>query len=110
MSGRREVGLDADHDWIYDIIRYLIKLLIIWTTSQLKENSGPLNNTFDFIPLHLPYLPLCNTHFFVPKWTRKIGGAYYTRSPLFSKTKKDLVWNFGGAYYTWVRIIQGQIR
>ena len=37
MSGSRKVGLDADHDWIYDIIGYLIKLRAIWTTSQLKK-------------------------------------------------------------------------
>ena len=55
MSGSRKVGPDADHDWIYDIIGYLIKLCVIWTTSQVKKNSGPLNDTFDFIPPHLTF-------------------------------------------------------
>ena len=36
---------DADHDWIYDVIGYLIKLRIIWATSQLEKNSGSLKNT-----------------------------------------------------------------
>ena len=31
MSGYRKVGLDSDHDGIYDVIGYLIKLCIIWT-------------------------------------------------------------------------------
>ena len=56
MSGHRKVVSDDDHDGIYDIIGYLLKLRIIWNTSLLKkENSGPLNDTFDFIPLHLTF-------------------------------------------------------
>ena len=55
MSGSRKVGLDADHNWIYDVIGYLIKLRPIWTTSQLKKNSGPLNDKFDFTSLHLTF-------------------------------------------------------
>ena len=55
MSGSRKVGLDADHDCIYDVIGYLRKLCVIWTISQLLKNSGPLNNTFDVMPLHLTF-------------------------------------------------------
>ena len=55
MSGSRKVRLDPDHDWIYDVIGYLIKLRVFWTTSQLLKNSGPLNDMFDFIPLHLTF-------------------------------------------------------
>ena len=32
-----ESTVDTDHNEIYDIIGYLIKLWIIWTTSQLKK-------------------------------------------------------------------------
>ena len=55
MTGCRKVVLDADHNWIYDIIGYLIKLRIIWTTSQLLKNSGPFNDSFDIIPLYLTF-------------------------------------------------------
>ena len=55
MSGYRKVVSHADHDGIYDVIGYSIKLCIIWTKKlNLKKNSGPLNDTFDFIQLHLP--------------------------------------------------------
>ena len=49
------MALDADHDWIYDVIGYLIKLRIIWTTSQQKKNPGPLKDTFYLIPLLLTF-------------------------------------------------------
>ena len=56
MSGYRKVVSDADHDGIYNGIGYLMKLCIIWTWKlNLIKNSGPLNDMFDFLSLHLTF-------------------------------------------------------